>query len=145
MVNTTEDESDRANTLLLLVRSNVPRLDPGDSIFLANQYVQATALDSLPVINNGQCVGLVNKAALNLHLSPSMGTELENAKESVIWKRPVNQLMSTTFTQLDVMTELSTVTHLIKKKIPFPWVLVREGRYVGIITADDVLMHLSTN
>ena len=145
VVNTTEDESDRANTLLLLVRSNVPRLDPGDSIFLANQYVQATALDSLPVINNGQCVGLVNKAALNLHLSPSMGTELENAKESVIWKRPVNQLMSTTFTQLDVMTELSTVTHLIKKKIPFPWVLVREGRYVGIITADDVLMHLSTN
>ncbi|MGB5805095.1 MAG: EAL domain-containing protein, partial [Vibrio anguillarum] len=137
------EQERKPNCLLNLFKEGKPHLDPSEPISLAYQYIKATKVDVLPVVNQGECVGIVDVASLNLYLTPNMGTDLETTREAAVWRKPVNQIMKFHFTQLDAYTELNQVVNLIEKGHAFPWVLVDNTRYKGLLTQADVLRYLA--
>lgn len=98
----------------------------------------------LPVVTAGECVGLVDRAALNLHLTPTMGTELETSREAAMWRKPVNQVMQTQFTTLSAEYDVAQIPFLVRRYPGSPWVLVSGKAYKGIITAHRLLDYLAS-
>ncbi|HDZ9226581.1 TPA: EAL domain-containing protein [Vibrio cholerae] len=139
-----DKQSSEITTLQSLAFFTQYRLDPGDPLSLAVEYFNAVQSDVLPVVTAGECVGLVDRAALNLHLTPTMGTELETAREAAIWRKPVNQIMRTPQVKLAHDTDLKLLASLLKTNPPPPWVLVEGNRYKGIVTAPRLLAYLAS-
>ncbi|EKO3484830.1 EAL domain-containing protein [Vibrio fluvialis] len=137
------DADEEAITLLNIASKSLPRLDPGEPLILANEYLKPDAINVVPVINKGECVGLVDKAQLNLHLTPAMGTEHETMKEAGIWNKPVASMMNTQLTIMDAQALLSDVLPLLKESaLSLPIVLVSDNRYKGLVTETDITHYL---
>ncbi|KIP79348.1 diguanylate phosphodiesterase [Vibrio harveyi] len=130
--------------LMSLSHIDVRRLDPGEPLSLAVEYMNLSPTAPLVVINEKQCVGLITKAQINLHLTPTMGTDLESERENRIWKRPVNQIMSTEFELVDANLPVSTVRELVTAGTAFPWILCdSQNQYRGLLTQEDALSYLA--
>ena len=132
-------------SLLSLSHCDVRRLDPGEPLSLAVEYMKLSPDAPLIVVNERHCVGLITKEQINLHLTPAMGTDLESERENPIWKRPVNQMMNTEFERVDVSLPVSEVKALVKARGKFPWILCdSQNEYRGLLTQEDVLGYLAS-
>lgn len=135
----------RDESLLSLSHRDVRRLDPGEPLSLAVEYMNLSPDAPLVVINEKCCVGLITKEQVNLHLTPAMGTDLESERENRIWKRPVNQVMNTEFERVDANLPVSEVKALVKAGTKFPWILCdSQNEYRGLLTQEDVLSYLAS-
>ncbi|MEF1321336.1 EAL domain-containing protein [Vibrio owensii] len=135
----------RDESLLSLSHRDVRRLDPGEPLSLAVEYMNLSPDAPLVVINEKCCVGLITKEQVNLHLTPAMGTDLESERENRIWKRPVNQVMNTELERVDANLPVSEVKALVKAGTKFPWILCdSQNEYRGLLTQEDVLMYLAS-
>lgn len=138
VIKPTRDES-----LLSRSHRDVRRLDPGEPLSLAVEYMNLSPDAPLVVINEKCCVGLITKEQVNLHLTPAMGTDLESERENRIWKRPVNQVMNTELERVDANLPVSEVKALVKAGTKFPWILCdSQNEYRGLLTQEDVLSYL---
>ncbi|MGR4990029.1 EAL domain-containing protein [Vibrio rotiferianus] len=144
-----EDVQSKPNpnaTLLSLCHSNVHHLDPGDPLSLAVEFMNLNPDSPLVVVDEKQCVGVVLRDHISLHLTPSMGTDLETEREARVWKKPVNQVMSTKFQSVEASTQLKNIPELLQADIAFPWVVCDEKHhYRGVITQGDVLHYLANS
>lgn len=135
----------RDESLLSLSHRDVRRLDPGEPLSLAVEYMNLSPDAPLVVINEKCCVGLITKEQVNLHLTPAMGTDLESERENRIWKRPVNQVMHTELQRVDANLPVSEVKALVKAGNKFPWILCdSQNEYRGLLTQEDVLSYLAS-
>lgn len=138
-------KSTRDESLLSLSHRDVRRLDPGEPLSLAVEYMNLSPDAPLVVINEKCCVGLITKEQVNLHLTPAMGTDLESERENRIWKRPVNQVMNTELERVDANLPVSEVKALVKAGTKFPWILCgSQNEYRGLLTQEDVLNYLAS-
>ncbi|EJL6925031.1 EAL domain-containing protein [Vibrio alginolyticus] len=138
-------ESKQSDVLQSLSHEQVRSMDPGEPLSLAVEYMNLNPSLPLVVLNENRCVGLITKETVNLHLTPSMGTERETERESRIWKRPVNQIMSTEFVLVDEDLPVSVIRELVKTGIRFPWVLCNtKEEYRGVLTQEDALKYLAS-
>lgn len=135
----------RDESLLSLSHRDVRRLDPGEPLSLAVEYMNLSPDAPLVVINEKCCVGLITMEQVNLHLTPAMGTDLESERENRIWKRPVNQVMNTELERVDANLPVSEVKALVKAGTKFPWILCdSQNEYRGLLTQEDVLSYLAS-
>ncbi len=133
------------NTLQSLCHAEATHLDTSDTVAVAQQYFISSDIEVLPVINRRECIGIIDRACLNLHLTPHMGTDLETTHEHSMWHRPVNQIMKVTFTKLDAKIDISSVSSLIENEgNSFPWVLTEGSVFKGIVTQSCVIRYLSS-
>ncbi|QCO86541.1 EAL domain-containing protein [Vibrio neocaledonicus] len=138
-------ESKQSDVLQSLSHEQVRSMDPGEPLSLAVEYMNLNPSLPLVVLNENRCVGLITKETVNLHLTPSMGTERETERESRIWKRSVNQIMSTEFVLVDEDLPVSVIRELVKTGIRFPWVLCNtKEEYRGVLTQEDALKYLAS-
>ncbi|EPR7490840.1 EAL domain-containing protein [Vibrio alginolyticus] len=138
-------ESKQSDVLQSVSHEQVRSMDPGEPLSLAVEYMNLNPSLPLVVLNENRCVGLITKETVNLHLTPSMGTERETERESRIWKRPVNQIMSTEFVLVDEGLPVSVIRELVKTGIRFPWVLCNtKEEYRGVLTQEDALKYLAS-
>ncbi|MFH4788498.1 EAL domain-containing protein [Vibrio alginolyticus] len=138
-------ESKQSDVLQSVSHEQVRSMDPGEPLSLAVEYMNLNPSSPLVVLNENRCVGLITKETVNLHLTPSMGTERETERESRIWKRPVNQIMSTEFVLVDEDLPVSVIRELVKTGIRFPWVLCNtKEEYRGGLTQEDALKYLAS-
>ncbi|EKZ8661213.1 EAL domain-containing protein [Vibrio alginolyticus] len=138
-------ESKQSDVLQSVSHEQVRSMDPGEPLSLAVEYMNLNPSSPLVVLNENRCVGLITKETVNLHLTPSMGTERETERESRIWKRPVNQIMSTEFVLVDEDLPVSVIRELVKTGIRFPWVLCNtKEEYRGVVTQEDALKYLAS-
>ncbi|EPM4288045.1 EAL domain-containing protein [Vibrio alginolyticus] len=138
-------ESKQSDVLQSLSHEQVRSMDPGEPLSLAVEYMNLNPSSPLVVLNENRCVGLITKETVNLHLTPSLGTERETERESRIWKRPVNQIMSTEFVLVDEDLPVSVIRELVKTGIRFPWVLCNtKEEYRGVLTQEDALKYLAS-
>ncbi|HHF2909766.1 EAL domain-containing protein [Vibrio alginolyticus] len=138
-------ESKQSDVLQSLSHEQVRSMDPGEPLSLAVEYMNLNPSSPLVVLNENRCVGLITKETVNLHLTPSMETERETERESRIWKRPVNQIMSTEFVLVDEDLPVSVIRELVKTGIRFPWVLCNtKEEYRGVLTQEDALKYLAS-
>ncbi|MBS9924185.1 sensor domain-containing phosphodiesterase [Vibrio alginolyticus] len=138
-------ESKQNDVLQSVSHEQVRSMDPGEPLSLAVEYMNLNPSLPLVVLNENRCVGLITKETVNLHLTPSMGTERETERESRIWKRPVNQIMSTEFVLVDEDLPVSVIRELVKTGIRFPWVLCNtKEEYRGVLTQEDALKYLAS-
>ncbi|EMV9369267.1 TPA: EAL domain-containing protein [Vibrio alginolyticus] len=138
-------ESKQSDVLQSVSHEQVRSMDPGEPLSLAVEYMNLNPSSPLVVLNENRCVGLITKETVNLHLTPSMGTERETERESRIWKRPVNHIMSTDFVLVDEDLPVSVIRELVKTGIRFPWVLCNtKEEYRGVLTQEDALKYLAS-
>ncbi|HHX8543600.1 TPA: EAL domain-containing protein [Vibrio alginolyticus] len=138
-------EPKQSDVLQSLSHEQVRSMDFGEPLSLAVEYMNLNPSLPLVVLNENRCVGLITKETVNLHLTPSMGTERETERESRIWKRPVNQIMSTEFVLVDEDLPVSVIRELVKTGIRFPWVLCNtKEEYRGVLTQEDALKYLAS-
>lgn len=131
------------STIVELASERKHTLDPGDFVSLAYEYFRDEVAPTVPVLDKKRCVGILGRREINLFLTPRMGTDLETSQESRQWKRTVNQMMCTEFTQLSYDTPLLDLIQCAKQYRQFPWVLVNEdGEYKGMVDQKDVLNYL---
>ncbi|MCQ9067894.1 sensor domain-containing phosphodiesterase [Vibrio alginolyticus] len=138
-------ESKQSDVLQSVSHEQVRSMDPGEPLSLAVEYMNLNPSSPLVFLNENRCVGLITKETVNLHLTPSMGTERETERESRIWKRPVNHIMSTDFVLVDEDLPVSVIRELVKTGIRFPWVLCNtKEEYRGVLTQEDALKYLAS-
>jgi EAL domain-containing protein (putative c-di-GMP-specific phosphodiesterase class I) len=135
---------DHANNTVGSIASRfLPKLDPGASLSLVNEYFKTESISVLPVIVDRQCVGIIDRSQLNLYLTPTMGTHLETEREARIWQRPVNRLMNVKFHSIEASLDTGDLIQLIKdKNYQLPLVIVRDGYYAGLLTERDLTDYL---
>lgn len=132
-------------TLMHLATRSLHHLDPGDPLSLAFQYFASSENDYLPVVDERKCVGLLERSSMHLHMTPNMGTDLENNRERENWNKSVNRMMAPLTQVLDWQRPLNEVKSLVNGSVPFPWVLVDEhGEFKGLVEMSGVLNHLSS-
>jgi predicted transcriptional regulator len=120
--------------ILPVMRNEIFTLSASDHLTDVYEYLQDKPFHTVPILVNNKCVGLVGRQELNLHLSPTMGTDMETTKESKIWKKPLNQLMRVEFTHILNTTNVIDLPLFIKENNIFPWIVNDEkGEYIGII------------
>ncbi|MCK6261873.1 EAL domain-containing protein [Vibrio sp. ZSDE26] len=130
----------KAQSLMALASLDLTPFSPDIPLSRVNDTITEKPQFTYPVLVHKKCVGIVSRSEVNLHMTPQMGTDLESNKEAAIWKRPVNQLMSTEFEKLDFNYPLEEIDRLFEEKVPFPWVLTdEEGHYKGIVEAATVM------
>ncbi|WP_394144262.1 EAL domain-containing protein [Vibrio atypicus] len=123
-----------SGTLLSLVSKHAHHLDPGDPLSLAYQYFEHHSGDYLPVVDGKVCVGLLTRSIMNLHMTPGMGTDLENNKERENWHKSVNRMMTPISRVIDCQTPTSEMAELSSQGNSFPWVLVDDaGSFKGLV------------
>lgn len=121
-------------------------VDAGEPLSLIYQYFADGENDFLPVVEDKVCVGFIDKEHMNLHLTPSMGTDLESNKESAYWHKPANRLMSPVVTTLHWSTAQNQIPHLVGEGKSFPWVLIDEqGHFKGIVGPRAALEYMANN
>ncbi|RSD32120.1 EAL domain-containing protein [Vibrio pectenicida] len=129
-------------TISELATPNLPRVDPGESLSLIYNYFGAQELNVLPVVESNQCVGLIDRGAMNLHMTPSMGTDHETNKEQSIWQKAAHRMMSAHHSTLDWQLPLCEVKTLLSMH-PLPWVLVdSDSRFKGVVEQRFIIGHL---
>ncbi|MDF2154253.1 EAL domain-containing protein [Vibrio sp. CAU 1672] len=132
-------------TVLSICHANVHHLDPGEPLSLAVELMNLDSKSPLVVVNDKLCVGIVLKEHVSLHLTPSMGTDLETEREARVWKKPINQVMSTKFHSVEASMQLKLIPELIQAGVEFPWVVCDENHHFrGLITQEDVLSYLAS-
>ena len=132
-----------SHSIIQLANLQIKHLDPGDPLSLAYQYFEDGQGDILPVIDKKQCVGVIDRAAINLHMTPNMGTDLESSREQSNWSKSVNRMMKPVKCTLSHLTDLHEVKHLAANE-PFPWLLVDDnGHYKGLVESLSVLKYLT--
>ncbi|MEL7290647.1 MAG: EAL domain-containing protein [Pseudomonadota bacterium] len=121
-------------------------IDPGEPLSLVFQYFSQGKSDYLPVVDGKECVGYIDRAHMNLHLTPGMGTDWESSKESSYWHKPANRIMSHVQTELAWQTPKAQVAELVVSQTPFPWCLVDEdGHFKGLVGERMVMAYLANN
>lgn len=132
-----------SHSIIQLANLQIKHLDPGDPLSLAYQYFEDSLSDVLPVIDNRQCVGVIDRSGINLHMTPNMGTDLESSREQGNWSKSVNRMMKPIGCTLSYLTDLQEVRQLVVSQ-PFPWLLVDDhGHYKGLIDVYSVLKYLA--
>ncbi|NRB67256.1 MAG: EAL domain-containing protein [Vibrio sp.] len=136
-------ESDNnIGTLADLSTPHLPHVDPGEPLSLVHTYFEVDAINVLPVVESHQCVGIISRAAMNLHLTPNMGTDHETNKEQTMWYKSAHRMMSSPESLLSWHTSLTEVEDLMMTT-PLPWILVDdESRFKGIVEQERILHHL---
>tara|TARA_Y100001960_G_C14764299_1_gene875970 strand:- start:30 stop:2489 length:2460 start_codon:yes stop_codon:yes gene_type:complete len=131
-------------TVSELVNKQSHHLDPGDPLSLAFQYFEGIEEDYLPVVDGKRCVGIVERSVMNLHMTPNMGTDLENSKERDNWNKSVNRMMTPVETKLEWTEPLTCINELIEQQKPFPWVLVDENdAFKGLVELKAVFQFVA--
>ena len=121
-------------------------VNAGEPLSLIYQYFADGFNDYLPVVEDKVCVGYIDRANMNLHLTPNMGTDLESNKENAYWHKPANRLMLPVKTKVAWDTPQSEITRLATQTTPFPWILVDDqGLFKGIVSSKSVMEYLANN
>ncbi|USD33534.1 MULTISPECIES: EAL domain-containing protein [Vibrio] len=132
----------KTGTLLELITPQLPHLDPGEPLSLIYTYFKTETINVLPVIESHHCVGIISRAAMNLHLTPNMGTDHETSKEHTMWHKSAHRIMSAPESLLSWHTPLMELEDLMARS-PLPWVLVDdESRFKGIVEHERVMQYL---
>jgi EAL domain-containing protein (putative c-di-GMP-specific phosphodiesterase class I)/predicted transcriptional regulator len=138
-----EKEGILTTTIGSIASHGLPSLEPRDTISLANEYFKTQTVSVLPVIVDKKCVGVIDRALLSLHLTPTMGTDLETEKESRVWQRRVNFFMNVEFNSVEATLDIQSLLNLIgDKRYQLPLVLTKRGLYSGILTERNLMDYL---
>ncbi|PWI32463.1 hypothetical protein DI392_15525 [Vibrio albus] len=115
-------------------------LEPNTPLEDIKNVFETTPYEVLPVIEGRKCVGLVDKPSYYLHISSTLGTDLETARDLAILKKRALQIMDPLFEQMDESITISDVVDNLQQGKRPPWVVVnQEGKYLGLIEQDNVL------
>ena len=139
-LNNNNNQLDRFSSI---IKTNLFNLLPSDHLVNIYDYFNQNPKHVTPVVLNKRCLGLVSVTEINLHISPTMGTNAETTQESKKWQKPVNQLMNVQFTKLLNTIVVDNLATLIKENPNFPWVIVDDKEhFVGMIFKTDIFNYL---
>ncbi|MBN8102196.1 EAL domain-containing protein [Vibrio vulnificus] len=138
------NESVRNRGVLRLSLATQSTLGPQDSIGQAKALLDAGTLTVIPIVDDDECLGIVDSETLNLYLSATLGTKLETMKDLTLSKRTLNQVMKTQFSSISYQTKAVDIGELIVQELPLPWIVLDElGKYMGVVTQKEVLRYFA--
>lgn len=118
---------------------NVETLDPSDDVDLADMLMRLDRLHHLPVVDQGQLVGIVSQRDVARHqVSPSSGLTLEAQRRANLAIKVRDMMVSSVTTvppDATVLEAARTMREGYLGCLP----VVADGELVGIITGSDML------
>lgn len=118
-------------------------LQPNDNLAYIKEIFDSSTFNVLPVIDNRICVGIIDRAACNLHASPTMGTEIETANDVKALNKRAHQIMIPSARTVSKNIGQDEIISNIENENPPPWVVINDdGRYLGIVEESHVLSYL---
>lgn len=122
-----------------IMTRNVETLDPADDVDLADMLMRLDRVHHLPVIEDGQLVGLVSQRDIaRIQVSPTSGLTVEAQRRAHLQVKVRDMMVA------DVMTAPSTTSileaaKLMKERYFGCLPVVDDGELVGIVTGTDML------
>lgn len=119
-------------------------LMPDSSLADIRQIFESSSCDVLPVTYEKRCVGFIDRSRYHLHISATLGTAIENIRDTQALHKTANQIMNSCFSVVEGELTNQKVLQLVQQKLPFPWVVQSpDGRFVGLIEQSSVLHFLA--
>lgn len=129
-----------SQNLASLVNRNIPQLEPSLSFQYLKKLFERVDIDYVAIMDNNQCVGVIDREIFNLHSSPTLGTDIEKRSDLEVLKRSLVQMMRPPEHVAKVSTPISKAVEWLKEKRRFPWVVVdQNGHYVGLVGKQEVM------
>ncbi|RCU49931.1 EAL domain-containing protein [Corallincola holothuriorum] len=124
--------------------SHVASLPPEATLAQIMALMAQDKVEAVPIVNEKRCVGIVDLATLNLHISARVGTDAETAADLHDLNKHAHQAMRVKFETVMSNFQESTLRENIQKQKPFPWVVIDDfEHYKGIIFKDEVIRYLA--
>ncbi len=118
---------------------NVETLDPADDVDLADMLMRLDRLHHLPVVEDGQLVGIVSQRDVARHqVSPSSGLSVEAQRRANL-RVKVRDMMIGSVTTVEPTTSVLEAAELMRERYLGCLPVVDEGELVGIVTGTDML------
>ncbi|WP_070965191.1 EAL domain-containing protein [Vibrio sonorensis] len=134
--------------ILSVTHTHVPCLEPQDTLEHAKTLFDSPNfnLEVIPILDGSYCVGIVDRACMNYHLSPTFGTKLETTADLKLKGKRMNQVMRTDIYRLSFQTKVTQMSELVRSGVKPPWVVEDEaGNYLGVVSYQDVLGYFASN
>jgi CBS domain-containing protein len=126
-------------TVQELMTTRVETLDPSDDVDLADMVMRLDRLHHLPVVSDGQLVGLVSQRDIARHqVSPSSGLSLEAQRRANL-RVKVRDMMVTDVATVPPGTSVLEAAELMRERYLGCLPVVDDGELVGIVTGTDML------
>jgi len=131
--------------ILSILKNMPPEFSPDSCVLdVKKSMAEHPEYEAVAVVDDGKCVGVIDRETLQLFLTPTIGTKYETAKDLNMCKRTLNQVMQTKFETIHFHTKLMNISDLLNSLTPPPWVVTNEfGVYLGIVTKSDILAYFS--
>lgn len=122
-----------------IMTRQVETLDPNDDVDLADMLMRLDHLHHLPVVDDGQLVGLVSQRDLARHqMSPSTGLSPEAQRRANL-KVKVRDMMVESVTTISPDLTLLQAAELMRERYLGCLPVLEDGELVGIVTGSDLL------
>ncbi|MEO1227358.1 MAG: CBS domain-containing protein [Myxococcota bacterium] len=126
-------------TVQAIMSRNVETLDPSDDVDLADMVMRLDRLHHLPVVEDGQIVGLVSQRDVAAYsVSPGNGMTREDQRRANLGVKVRDMMISDVLT-VDVDTTVLAAAELMREHYFGCLPVVEDGELVGIVTGSDML------
>ncbi|MDB1123985.1 EAL domain-containing protein [Vibrio algarum] len=128
------------------IRTNVklvvpaPTVSNSDDLSVVKAIYETNKSNFVAVIDGKRCVGLIHKANYNLHVSPSVGTNIETTGDLRLLQKKTHQIMDSLLFRVNIKINHSELFEFIEQDQPFPWVVEDDkGAFIGLVTKTSAL------
>lgn len=130
------------NTVADIMTSTVVTIEPQNSVATAIRFMRQGQLRRLPVIENGELVGIVTSGDLR-RITGLSSILNDPSQDNFLWRHiPVENVMSRNPTTLEVDTPICEAARLLVEQKIGGVPIVDQGKLVGIVTTSDLLATL---
>lgn len=122
-----------------IMSTHVETLDPADDVDLADMLMRLDRLHHLPVVEDGQLVGLVSQRDIARHqVSPSSGLSVEAQRRANL-RVKVRDMMVSSVTTIGPTASVLDAAQVMRERYLGCLPVLEDGELVGIVTGTDML------
>jgi len=138
-----EERSEATRPARVCMSAPVLTATPDEDLFEASDRLLASSVRHLPVVRDGEILGMLSDRDVRRGLARLGRTErfLEASGRVGLPRVQVHQVMSTPCLSVGPETELHRLVHTLLEARISALPVVEDGRLLGIVTATDLLAH----
>lgn len=122
----------------------LPSLEPESSLQDIKAIFDNTDFSIVPIVKDSVCVGYIDVATYNLHITPSLGSPTETSSDLSFLHKKAETIMIRKMVTVHETIVSGEVHEKINNGYDFPWVVIDDmGRYTGVIETKRAYLYLN--
>jgi PAS domain S-box-containing protein len=121
-----------------------PMLTPNHTLREVKELFENSTFNTLPVVLDRKCVGVITREQYNLHATPTLGTDRETMQEYRSLDKVVSAMMLSNVTRVHETINAGEIHEKIHNRNSLPWMVIDDSEhYVGIIDTTSMIHYLN--